>query len=283
MIGREAAREALSFLRERGLSERYACRLLGLNRSTYQYHARPDRNQALREELRAFSEKKRRRGYRKAHNHLCRRGFRASLNRVHRVWKQEELQIPKRKGKKRKPPGPSADLPLLADHPNHVWSYDFLFDSTVRGTRLKMLTIGDDYHRECLAIDVATSITAERVIATLDRLFREQGAPRYLRSDNGPEFIAHALRAWLMQKNADTFFIRPGCPWENGFRESFHARFRDEFLYGTLFASLAEARVLVEQFRKEYNTERPHQALGYLTPAEFKQRWLQSHQPTDRV
>lgn len=283
MIDRQEARAALQFLKEWGLSERYACRLLGLNRSTHQYHARPDRNQFLRRELGEFARKKRRRGYRKAHVYLLRQGYHVSRNRVFRLWKQEGLQVPRRQGRKRKPPGPSGEVPLLAEHPNHVWSYDFLFDATVRGTRLKMLTIGDDFHRECLAIEVATSLTATGVIRALERLFQEHGAPRYLRSDNGPEFIAHALQAWLHGRTTDTFYIRPGNPWENGFRESFHGRFRDEFLYGTLFASVAEARVLVEEFRKEYNTERPHQSLGYLTPAEFKHKWLDHNTPPDGV
>ena len=268
---------------ERGLSERYACRLLRLNRSTHQYVSRPDHNQHLRDELRAFASRKRRRGCRKAHNHLRRKGIRASPNRVHRIWKQEGLQIPRRVGKKRKPPGPSSSVPLVAEYPNHVWSYDFLFDATARGSRLKMLTIGDDHTRECWAIEVATSMPAARVISVLDRLFKEHGAPRYLRSDNGPEFIAHALQAWLASQQTkdgeqpQTHFIAPGSPWQNGFRESFHSRLRDEFLFGTLFNSVAEARVLVEQFRQEYNTERPHQSLGYLTPEEFRQQWLETN------
>lgn len=268
---------------ERGLSERYACRLLKLNRSTYQYVSRPDHNQHIRDELRRFAERKRRRGCRKAHNYLRRKGIRASPNRVHRVWKRDGLQVPRRIGRKRKPPGPSSSVPLVAEHPDHVWSYDFLFDATARGSRLKMLTVGDDYTRECWAIEVATSMPAARVIAVLDRLFKEHGAPRYLRSDNGPEFIAHALQAWLAGQQTcrgerpETHFIAPGSPWQNGFRESFHSRLRDEFLYGTLFASVAEARVLVEQFRQEYNTERPHQSLGYLTPEEFRQQWLETN------
>jgi putative transposase len=282
-MSREVAEEALSFLTDRGLSERYSCRLLRLNRSTYQYHAREDRNHTLKEQLRAFCQKRRRRGYRKAHNHLHRKGIRASLNRVHRLWTELGLQVPKRAGKKRKPPGPSSELPLRAEYPNHVWSYDFLFDATAKGTRLKMLTVGDDHTRECLAIEVATSITASGVVATLARLFEQHGAPRFLRSDNGPEFIAHALRAWMLRQSAQTFYIAPGSPWQNGFRESFHARFRDEFLYATLFSNLAEARVLVEAFRREYNTDRPHQSLGYLTPAEFKQQWLQRHSSPDGV
>ena len=143
-----------------------------------------------------------------------------------------------------------------------------------------MLTVGDDYTRECWAIEVATSMPAERVIAVLARLFKEHGAPRFLRSDNGPEFIAHALQAWMASQQTctgerpKTHFIAPGSPWQNGFRESFHSRLRDEFLYGTLFTSVAEARVLAEQFRQEYNTDRPHQSLAYLTPEEFRRQWL---------
>ena len=239
---------------------------------------RPDPNRDLRESLKDFANRKLRRGCVKAHNALKRKGIHVSLNRVHRLWKQEGLQVRKRKGKKRKRLG-TGELPFAADHPNHVWSYDFLFDATARKTRLKMLTIGDDYTRESLAIDVATSIPAFKVIAALTRLFAEHGAPEYIRSDNGPEFIANELRTWLEQHNAKTHYIAPGCPWQNGFRESFHARFRDEFLYSTLFASTKEARVLVETFRQEYNTDRPHQSLGYLTPAEFKQKWIREHPP----
>ena len=203
---------------------------------------------------------------------------------MHRLWKQERLQVKKRIGKKRKPPDKHGSLPLVAMHPGHVWSYDFLFDSTAGGTKLKILTVGDDYTRECLAIEVGTSMRSETVIAVLARLVAVHGAPMYLRSDNGPEFIAHAVRAWLAGRNTQTYYIDPGSdpgsPWQNGFRESFHGRFRDEFLYGTLFANVAESRVLCEGYRREYNEERPHQSLKYLTPVEFKQQWLQSRSQT---
>ena len=277
MTTRSLKQEALGFLTERRISVRSACRLLHLNRSSFQYRSRPDRNAALKEQLHAFAARKRRRGYRKAHNFVGRKGHTASLNRIHRLWRKEQLQVPRRIGKKRRAPGPSQSVPLEAQHPNHVWSYDFLFDATAGGTRLKMLTVGDDFTRECLNIDVATSIRASRVIEVLARLFGERGAPKFLRSDNGPEFIALPLQAWLYHKEAQTFYIAPGCPWQNGFRESFHGRFRDEFLYGVLFASLEESRVLVEGYRQEYNTDRPHQSLGYLTPSEFKDRWLKDH------
>lgn len=142
-----------------------------------------------------------------------------------------------------------------------------------------MLTIGDDFTRECLAIEAATSLPSRKVIAVLARLFAEHGIPEYLRSDNGPEFIANAVRDWLSGQSSAPFYIDPGCPWQNGFRESFHSRLRDEFLSMTLFANVAEARVLSEGYRREYNEDRPHQSLGYLTPLEFKQRWLQKQSP----
>lgn len=270
----------LDFLLSRNFSVRHVCRLLAWNRSSFQYQPRPDANATLREELRSFSENKRRRGVRKAHNFLARKGIQASLNRVHRLWKQERLQVKKRLGKKRKPPGKHGSLPLVALYPGHVLSYDFLFDATAGGTKLKILTIGDDYTRECHAIAVGTSMRSDTVIAVLDRVFAEHGAPQFLRSDNGPEFIAHAVRAWLAGRKTQTFYIDPGSPWQNGFRESFHGRFRDEFLYGTLFANVAESRVLCEGYRREYNTERPHQALKYLTPVEFKQQCLQNRSET---
>jgi putative transposase len=154
-----------------------------------------------------------------------------------------------------------------------VWSYDFIFDAVQGGTKLKMLTVGDDFTRECHAVAVATSLPSDKVIAVLARLFAAQGAPLYLRSDNGPEFIANRVQDWLAAHNTQTAYIEKGSPWQNGFRESFHGRFRDEFLYGTLFASLTEARVLIESWRREYNEERSHQSLNYLTPTEFKAKW----------
>lgn len=267
-------------MQQRGLSQRAACRYVGVNRSTLQYQPRPDRNADLRAQLRAFAQQKRRRGALKAHNWLRRKGYQVSVNRVHRLWKQERLQIKKRAGKKYHPPE-AKPMPLVAMRPGHAWSVDFVFDALAGGTKLKMLTVGDDFTRECLAIEVATHLTASKVIAVLARLIALHGAPEYVKSDNGPEFIAHALKAWLGGQQTQTHYIAKGSPWQNGFRESFHGRFRDEFLFGTLFASVDEARVLCEGFRREYNEERPHQSLGYLTPAEFKQQWRQTPLPTE--
>ena len=265
---------------ERGISQRRACVLVELARSSLHYQSRPDKNTDLRQQLHAFAQRRRRWGYRKAWNALKRSGQKVNKKRVHRLWKQERLQLPKRARRRRKRKGEQAALPLVAAFPNHVWSYDFVFDATQNATPLKMLTVGDDFTRECLAIAVATSMPAKKVIAVLARLFEAHGVPRFLRSDNGPEFIAQALREWLSEQASAPFYIDPGCPWQNGFRESFHSRFRDEFLDATLFLTVAESRVLCESYRREYNTERPHQSLGYLTPLEFKQKWLESQSQT---
>jgi len=274
--GLSGRRELARYLVEKGLSERYACRLAGVNRTTLQYHPRPDRNAAVREELRRFAARRPRWGFRKAWNALRRKGQTINRKRVQRLWRDERLQVPRLTRPRRK--GHTVErIAPSADAPGAVWSLDFVFDALERGTPLKILTIGDDFTRECLALEPATSIPAKRVIGVLDRLFRENGAPRYLRSDNGPEFIATALKEWLASTGAQTAYIDPGCPWQNGFRESFHGRFRDEFLNGTLFRSVAEARVMLEGYRQEYNTERPHQSLGYLTPLEFKRQWEEEH------
>lgn len=265
----------LAHLQQRGLSQRAACRYLRLHRASVRYKARPDKNASLVQELSEYAAKRPRRGYRKAWNALRRRGNKVSKNRVSRLWKRAKLQVKKRTSKKRKPPGdPKASI-LYPSHPGQVWSVDFVFDALADGTLLKILTIGDDFTRECLAIEVAITFPAPKVMAVLERLIREHGAPEFLKSDNGGEFIAHVLQAFLASRQSKSHFIAPGSPWQNGFRESFHGRFRDEFLFMTLFVSVAEARVLCEAFRVEYNEERPHQSLGYLTPQEFKQQWRQ--------
>jgi putative transposase len=265
----------LAHLQARGLSQRAACQYLRLNRATVRYTPRPDKDAPLVAALVEYAQKKRRLGYRKAWNALRRKGHKVSKNRVHRLWKHAQLQVKKRPRRKGKPPGdPKASL-LYPVRPGQVWSVDFVFDALANGTKLKMLTVGDDFTRECLAIEVAVSFPAAKVIAVLNRLAKQHGAPQSLKSDNGSEFIAHILQVWLAGQGAHSHFIAPGSPWQNGFRESFHGRFRDEFLSETLFVSIAESRVLCEVWRREYNEERPHQSLGYLTPAEFKHKWLQ--------
>jgi putative transposase len=247
------------------------------------YTPRPDPNANLLQALAAYAKKRRRRGYRKAFIAMRRSGHKVSRNRVHRLWKRAQLQVPKRTRRKSKPPGDPKEAILYPTRPGQVWSVDFLFDATMSGTSLKILTVGDDFTRECLAIAVSTSFASVKVLEVLEGLIQAHGTPEYLKSDNGPEFIAHLLQAWLAGRGSQSHFIAPGSPWQNGFRESFHGRFRDEFLSQTLFVSVAESRVLCEGYRREYNEERPHQSLGYLTPAEYKQQWLQkqSENPGD--
>lgn len=262
---------------EHGLSQRRACQIVALHRSTLHYERHPDHNADLGEKLRDIANRKTRYGYRRAWALVARAGLGASDTRIHRLWKRLGLQVPRRAKRKRRRGPPVPEPPDRAASPGHVWTYDFVFDACARGTKLKMLTIVDEFTPECLAIDVATSIPAARVIRVLGRLFAQEGAPKFLRSDNGPEFIAQALRAWLAQKNAGTLYIAPGCPWQNSFAESFNGKLRDECLRAELFHSVTEARVKIEAFRQEYNQERPHSSLGYQTPQEFKDSWLKSH------
>ncbi len=156
-----------------------------------------------------------------------------------------------------------------AERRNHVWSYDFVMDETEDGRRLKMMPIVDEYTRECLSINVERSITADDIVAILASLFRRRGEPEFIRSDNGPEFIAKAIKRWLEVSGVGTLYIEPGSPWENAYSETFISRFSDELLKREVFADLLEAKVLVEDYRGHYNHHRPHSALGYRTPAEF--------------
>ena len=174
-------------------------------------------------------------------------------------------------------------VPTQATYPGHVWTYDVVHDACWNGAKLKVLPVVDEFTRECLAIEVATSLPAARVIAVLARLFALHGAPAYLRSDNGPEFVAHQVQTWLALHHAETLYIDPGCPWQNGFGESFNGSLRDECLNMSAFASVAEARILLERFRRQYNDERPHSRLGYRTPAEFKADWLADQSNTARL
>jgi transposase InsO family protein len=186
------------------------------------------------------------------------------------LWKLEGLRVPQKQRKRRRL-GTSAGgcVRRRAEYVHHVWSYDFVWDQTEDGGMLKLMPIVDEFSRECLTIEVARSITAAGVVATLERLFEKHGAPDFIRSDNGPEFIADAVRKFLRERGTETLFIEPGSPWENPYIESFNSRFRDELLDRELFLGLMEARVLVEEFRREYNEERPHSSLNYQTPQEF--------------
>lgn len=200
-------------------------------------------------------------------------GWTVNRKRVYRLWRKEGLKVPHKQRKKRRL-GHSGNgiVRRRAEHPDHVWCYDFVHDQTADGRPLKLLAIEDECTRECLAIEVARGLTSRDVIRTLQRLFAQRGTPQGLRSDNGPEFIAQAIRSWLATSGIETLYIEPGAPWENGRAESFHGKLRDEFLNAELFTSVLEAKVLTEAYRVEFNERRPHSALVYETPSAFGRR-----------
>jgi putative transposase len=195
-----------------------------------------------------------------------------STDRTHRLWRQAGLQVPRRRPRRRA--AVSRPRPLPAAAANHIWAYDFVFDTCANGQTLKCLTIVDEWTRECLAIDVAGGIRSGRVIEVLTQLVSVHGTPRYLRSDNGPEFVAAAILRWLHDAAIDTALIDPGKPWQNATDESFNGKLRDECLSLQWFRNRMDARVSIEQWRRHYNQVRPHSSLEYLTPAEYKAKHL---------
>jgi putative transposase len=263
-----------------GISQRLACRIVGQHRST-QRHQRvePDRDRALREQLRRLSRDHPRWGYRRAHAQLCRQGRGVNRKAIQRRWREEGLRVPARR-RKRQRLGTSttpADR-LAAKHPDHVWALDYQFDQTTDGRILKLLNVVDEHTREALTIMVDRRIDADATVAALDRLVIERGQPpRFIRCDNGPELTANALRDWCRFSGAGASYIEPGAPWQNPYVESFGGRLRDELLAVEAFNTLLEARVLVEDWRIEYNTVRPHSALGYLTPTDYAKAWTATH------
>jgi len=273
MVSPARRREAVETVQRsmEAVSQRRACQVLKQPRSTQRYCGRsPDQDRALVSRMRIFARRHPRYGYRRIWALLRHDGWRVNRKRVHRLWRREGFKVPRKQRKKRRL-GSSANgvVRSCAEHVNHVWCYDFVKDQTTDGRPLKILPIEDEYTRECLALEVERSITAQDVIETLKYLFAVRGAPRFIRSDNGPEFIAQAIRAYLVKNNVGTLYIEPGSPWENAYSESFNGRFRDELLDREMFTSLAEAKVLCDDHRMEYNHRRPHSALGYQTPAAF--------------
>ena len=247
-------------LGEEEVSERRACRALGQPRSTQRYRPkRADMDRRLLSEMRRLAESYPRYGSERVHQLLVGTGWRVNFKRVHRLWRQEHLQVPQKPHKRRRLPGSSAGgiVRHRAKRPNHVWSYDFLADRTEDGRQLKLLAVIDEYTRECLAIEVGRTFTSRDVKLTLQYLFAIRGAPEHVRSDNGPEFIAQEIRHWLDRASVDTLYIQKGSPWENGYVESFNGKLRDELLNRELFLSLPEARYVLDEWREEYNHRRP--------------------------
>jgi len=266
MVSAQARREQVDYAVGRGASVRRSCALLQVSRSALGYvSTMPARDAELAAELTQISVAHAAYGHRFAWALIRRGGGRVNKKRVRRVWRLLGLHV--RKKKRRKIRTGQARV-FAATGPNQVWAYDFTLDRCANGQTLKSLSIVDEWTRECLAIEVRSSLTAERVIAVLERLFEQYGAPQVLRSDNGPEFIARALRIWTLFHHSETATIDPGKPWQNGSVESFHATFRRECLDAEEFAHLREAKILIEQWRWEYNTQRPHSSLAYRTPAE---------------
>jgi putative transposase len=256
------------------VSERKACKVLEQPRSTQRYDAKPrDDEPALVKRILETARRRPRWGYRRLAWQLREEAWQISDTRVYRLWRREGLKVPQKKRKRRRL-GRSENgcVHRRAEHKDHVWCWDFVFDHTTTGSQLKWLSIVDEHTRECLALKVSRSITSEDVIDTLAELFAMRGVPKCIRSDNGPEFIAQALRRWLKQVDVETLYIEPGSPWENGYAESFHGRLRDEFLAMEAFESLSAATRLTKEWREDYNHHRPRSSLGYVTPTEFAAR-----------
>jgi putative transposase len=254
-----------------GLPQRRVCKALGIHRSGVRYASKlAARMPDLVKRLRELARKHPRYGYRRITALLRAEEWPVNVKRVRRLWRLEGLKIPRRV-KKRRRLGHSGNgcTRRRATQVNEVWSYDFVFDQTSDGRRLKILPVVDEYSRECVAMVAARSMTARDVVAALAAVARERGMPGHLRSDNGPEFIAEEVKRWLAGSGVETLYIEPGSPWENAYSESFNSRLRDELLNGESFASLKEAQVLLGQWRRAYNEERPHSSLGYVAPAVF--------------
>ena len=258
------------------MSERRACQVLGQPRSTQrrQPQVASDEPRLVRRMVELATQYGRY-GYRRITGLLQWEHWRVNHKRVERLWRQEGLKVPKRQPKRRRLwLNDGSCIRLRAEHRDHVWSYDFVLTRTHDGRPVRMLTILDEYTRECLAIDVARKLTSEDVLERLTDLFVRRGVPDYIRSDNGAEFTAHAVRDWLERVGVKTLYIEPGSPWENGYIESFNGKLRDELLEREIFDTLLEAKVLIERWRHEYNTIRPHSSLGYRPPApEAIQPW----------
>ena len=261
-------REAAGQVQETmGLSERRACRVVGVNRSTARYASRRRDDGPVRERLRALAERWRRYGYRRLTVLLRREGQKINAKRVYRLYREAGLAVRRRRRKRvSRPRGEGIRAP---DGANGRWSMDFMADTLASGRTLRTLNVVDDFTRECLAIEVDTSLSGRRVTRVLERLVRERGMPGCIVADNGPEFTGRAVDQWAYERGLRLAFIEPGRPMQNAYVESFNGKFRDECLNEHWFVSVADARAIIEEWRQMYNRDRPHSALGYATPAAY--------------
>lgn len=274
-------RRQVAFAQARGLSGRRACALFRVSRSALGYRSRlAEKDEPVLARMRALAAQYPRYGYRRIQIFLAREHLTMSPDRMYRLWRQAGLQVPRKRPRRRVATG--RPRPTAPESRNHVWAYDFVFDACANGQVLKCLTIVDEWTRECHAIDVAGRIRSSRVIEVLAQLISVHGAPRYLRSDNGPEFVSRAILQWLLAAGIDTALIDPGKPWQNGTDESFNGKFRDECLNVEWFRTRPEATIVIEQWRRHYNDVRPHSSLGYLTPQEFREQNERQHLGDDQ-
>ena len=270
MISPDRRREAVKqVMEELQVSERRACRVIGQPRATQRYPKKMDEDkERLREQIVSLATRYGRYGYRRITAMLRNDGWSVNHKRVERIWRQEGLKVPSKQPKRsRLWLNDGSIVRLRPESPKHVWSYDFMQDRTHNGVSLRILNVIDEYTRECLTVRVARRLTHKDVLQVLLDLFLQRGIPVHIRSDNGSEFIAKKVRRFLSRLNVKPLFIEPGSPWENGYIESFNGKMRDELLSREIFYSLKEAQVLIEMWRKHYNTIRPHSSLGYRPAA----------------
>jgi putative transposase len=280
-------REAVAYVKEtRAVSERRACSALGIGRSLVRYRFRREPDAALREKLRELAAKRRRFGYRRLAVMLRREGFACNVKKVRRIYREENLMVKRRKGRK-KAVGTRQPLPV-ADSVGQVWSLDFMSDAFTDGRRFRLLAVMDQCSRECLTAVADTSMPGLRVVRELDVLVALHGKPKVIVSDNGPELTSRAVLIWAAENDIDWHYIDPGKPQQNGYTESLNGKIRDEFLDDNWFGNLAEVRALLEEWRQDYNAVRPHSSLGYMTPHEYLQQlaaknFAEGHAPLQSI
>ena len=275
MVSAQARREQVGYATTRGLSCRRACALLSVARSSLHYESlMPAKDGPLADELRALARKHPRRGYRMIRNTLT---TPVSYSRVYRLWRQNGLCLPRRRPRKRIRGGSHRWMSAIS--PNAVWCYDFVHDECANGQKLKCLIVVDEWTHESLAIHVDARIRSADVIKVLSRLFSIYGPPAFVRSDNGPEFVAKAVQRWLREQGVTTSYIQPGKPWQNGVAESFVNRLRDDCLGLEWFNNRLEAKVIIERWRQGYNQERPHSSNNYMTPSRKREDWINTFGP----
>jgi len=271
MVSAPARRIAALYAIERGASQRRACALMRVSRSTLKYvPTLPMKNAPVVNAMQKLSGQYPRYGYRRINVFLERDGIVIGEDKCGRLWAENGLQVPRKRPRRRI--ASNRPRPFAPSRPNSVWSYDFVFDACANGQQVKCLTVVDEYTRESLAIDVAGSIRSARVIEVLSKLISLRGAPRYLRSDNGPEFVSRALLKWVTEQAIELALIDPGKPWQNGTTESFNGKFRDECLAMEWFRNRIEAKIVIEDWRQHYNSVRPHSSLNYETPEAFSKK-----------